>query len=228
MKDDHDTLKNDCWPGQRYGALSFDEGVAIWREQLPVGALPYRSFRWGRHVQIWLTENREYRSPNRMEDGPQKTILGAAQKTWLRESLLASDATHKFVISPGPIVGPDKRGKRDNHSNAAFAHEGKELRRLLSGLERTYVICGDRHWQYCSRDPETSLVELGCGPVNDEHKFGGAPKMDKRMHRYFSRHGGFLQIRVQGDEAFAEWFHVADGAASQKPSKILRLPLKQR
>jgi phosphodiesterase/alkaline phosphatase D-like protein len=46
-----------------------------------------------------------------MPDGPEKTILGDEQKIWLMQSLLESDATYKFVITPGPIVGPDKRGK---------------------------------------------------------------------------------------------------------------------
>jgi alkaline phosphatase D len=40
MKDDHDTLKNDCWPGQTYGDLKWDEGLAIFREQVPMGEKP--------------------------------------------------------------------------------------------------------------------------------------------------------------------------------------------
>ena len=26
LKDDHDTLKNDCWPGQTYGSVTFEQG----------------------------------------------------------------------------------------------------------------------------------------------------------------------------------------------------------
>ncbi len=79
MHDDHDVLKNDCWPGQVYGELTWDQGLSIWREQVPMGPLPYRSFRWGQHVEVWFPEGREYRSPNRMEDGPEKSILGEEQ-----------------------------------------------------------------------------------------------------------------------------------------------------
>lgn len=208
MKDDHDTLKNDCWPGQKYGDITFEDGLSIFREQVPMGEKTYRTFRWGKDVQIWMTENRDFRSPNKMKDGPEKTILGDEQKDWLMKTLKESDATHKFVICPGPIVGPDKKGKADNHSNKAFAREGQQLRDFLSKLENTYVICGDRHWQYCSQDPKTGLVELGCGAINDQHNFGGDPGENPDFHRYFSNKGGFLGITVAEGKAEASWFGV--------------------
>lgn len=206
MKDDHDTLKNDCWPGQTYGDLTWDEGLVLFREQVPMKEKTYRTFRWGKDVQIWMTENRDFRSPNYMPDGPEKTILGDAQKAWLKRTLLESDATYRFVISPGPIVGPDKPGKNDNHSNPGFSHEGQELRDFLSQLESTYVIVGDRHWQYCSEDPETGLVEMGCGPINDQHNYGGNTGYKEKWHRFFSEKGGFLGITVEDGKARAEWF----------------------
>lgn len=213
MKDDHDTLKNDCWPGQTYGDLTFQQGLEIFREQVTMGEKTYRTYRWGKDVQVWMTENRDFRSANNTPDGPEKTILGAEQKAWLKKSLRESDATHKFVISPGPLVGPDKRGKNDNHSNEGFQHEGQELRDFLSGLPNTYVICGDRHWQYLSKDPKTGLLELGCGPINDEHDYGGSPGNVPEFHEFFSKQGGFLAITVEDGQAKAEWFGTGDVAA---------------
>ncbi len=166
MKDDHDTLKNDCWPGQRYGDLTFEQGCEIFRQQVCMGDSTYRTIRWGRDVQIWLTENRDFRSSNRDPDGPDKTILGQPQKDWLLRTVTESDATFKFIISPGPIVGPDKRGKADNHSNAAFAHEGQQLRDFIATQPNTYIICGDRHWQYHSVHP-TGIEEFSCGALVD-------------------------------------------------------------
>ena len=220
MKDDHDTLKNDCWPGQKYGDLTFQQGLEIFREQIPMSKKTYRTYRWGKDVQIWMTENRDFRSPNRMPDGPEKTILGAEQKAWLKKSITESDATFKFVISPGPIVGPDKKGKADNHSNANFLNEGQELRDFLSKQKNTFVICGDRHWQYCSKDPKTGLLELGCGPINDEHKFGGNPGRKPELHRYFSGKGGFLGITVKGKTATAEWFTSNEIDSKTKQPKV--------
>jgi alkaline phosphatase D len=227
MKDDHDTLKDDCWPGQSYGDLTFDEGKAIFREQVPMGELTYRTYRWGKHLQIWLTENRDYRTPNREQDGPEKTILGAKQKTWLKDTITASEATFKIVISPDPIVGPDKLGKKDNHANKTFATEGAELRKYLSDVPNTYVICGDRHWQYCSKDVQTGLIEFGCGPINDMHDFGGNPGYDPEMHLYFDGGGGFLLMEVTAEELIARWYGVStpDKNAVPEVRKEMRFPV---
>lgn len=229
MKDDHDTLKNDCWPGQKYGDLTFDQGLSIFREQVTMGEKTYRTYRWGKDVQIWMTENRDFRSPNRMKDGPDKTILGAAQKEWLKKTISESDATFKFLITPGPIVGPDKRGKADNHSNANFSHEGQELRDFVAKQKNTYIICGDRHWQYCSKDPKTGILEFGCGPINDEHSFGGNSGNKPEFHRYFSGKGGFLGITVDGGQAKVQWFTSNKIDPKTKAPKIRHteiLPLK--
>jgi phosphodiesterase/alkaline phosphatase D-like protein len=71
----------------------------------------YRTIHWGKDVQIWMTEKLYFRSPNNMPDGPKKTILGKEQLAWLKRTMQESDATYKFLITPGPIVGPDKRGR---------------------------------------------------------------------------------------------------------------------
>ncbi len=218
MKDDHDTLVNDCFPGQKYGDLTFDQGLAIFREQVPMGEKTYRTIRWGKDVQIWMTENRDFRSKNGMKDGPEKTILGEEQKAWLKKSIMESDATHKFIITPGPIVGPDKKGKNDNHANIGFFTEGQELRDFIGKQKNTYVICGDRHWQYCSKDPKTGVLEMGCGPINDEHNYGGDPGKIPEFHRYFGAKGGFLGITVEDGKAKAEWFTTDDiDPATGKP-----------
>ena len=85
-----------------------------------MGEKTYRTYRWGKGVQVWLTESRDFRTPNTMKDGPEKTIWGKEQKEWLMKTLLASDADWKVLISPNPIVGPDRSNKADNHANAAF------------------------------------------------------------------------------------------------------------
>lgn len=223
MKDDHDTLKNDCWPGQTYGDLTFEQGLDIFREQVPMGELTYRTYRWGKDVQIWMTEHRDFRSSNPMPDGPDKTILGATQMAWLKHTLQASDARYKFVITPGPIVGPDKAGKKDNHSNDTFSHEGQALRDFLAALPDTFVICGDRHWQYLSQDPVTGLLEMGCGPINDQHSYGGNPGEVAAYHQYFSGKGGFLGITVENGAAKAQWFWTDSASNTPVPGHSVML-----
>lgn len=196
LKDDHDLLKNDCWPGQRYGELTWEQGITIFREQVPIGELPYRTVRWGKDLQIWLVEGREFRSPNSMLDSPEKTIWGKEQKEWFKKTVTESDATFRVLISPTPVVGPDRMGKGDNHANLAFAHEGRELRRFLSE-HQMIVITGDRHWQYVSVDPEMGLYEFGTGPSSDAHSGGWDAQDIRPEHRYLNLKGGFLHVAVK-------------------------------
>jgi alkaline phosphatase D len=202
-KDDHDTYDNDSWPVESTGKMrpfTFAQGLQVSREELPWGDKPYRTFRWGKRLQVWLTEGREWRSPNTVSDGPDKTIWGAEQKQWFKETVAASDADWKVLVSPTPLVGPDRGNKHDNHANDNFQSEGNELRDFLrdQGVERMFVICGDRHWQYHSVDPRTGVNEFSAGAASDEHA-GGSPGLDKEYHRFHRVKGGYLSIDVAAE-----------------------------
>jgi alkaline phosphatase D len=218
-KDDHDTLANDCWPTQNPKSmlpLTFADGLRLFREQVPMGEKTYRTFRWGKDLQIWLVEGRDFRSPNNTPDGPQKTIWGEEQKKWLKDTLLASDATWKVLISPTPLVGPDRaQGKNDNHANAAFQHEGDEMRRWFQKHlpDNFFIACGDRHWQYHSVHPEAGVHEFSCGPASDQHA-GGSPGLDLKYHRFHRVKGGFLSVsvrRTKDQSAVTFRFHDVHG-----------------
>ncbi len=204
IKDDHDTLKDDAWPGQAYGDLTWEQGLAIFREQVPMGDKTYRTIRWGRDLQIWLVEGRDFRSPNDQKDGPQKTIWGKEQKEWFFDTVKNSDATFRILVSPTPIVGPDRKNKRDNHANLAFAHEGDEIREFISKQKNMFVICGDRHWQYASEDPKTGVREFGCGSGSDIHAGGYKEEQRTSMHRYLNIKGGFLGVEIKRIEEKAQ------------------------
>ena len=212
IKDDHDTLKNDCWQGQRYGAVTFDEGVRLFNEeQFPSHSPRYKTVHWGKDLQIWLLEGRDFRSPNNMPDGPDKTILGKQQREWLLDTLDQSDAAFKLILSPTPIVGPDRENKHDNHANENFAYEGQLLRDELSKRDGVIAFCGDRHWQYASVDAETGLWEFGCGPGSEEHQLGWKKGDERPTHRFLRVAGGFLS----GDLTY-------EGATGTTPKLTLR------
>jgi len=201
LKDDHDLLRDDAYPtSPDYGALSFEDGLKIWRENAPVKDSPYRTYRWGKHVQIWLVEGREFRSPNPVADSSDKTIWGEKQKTWFQQTVEDSDATFKILFSPTPVVGPDRENKTDNHANKAFQHEGNWLRQYLSGQKNMFVVNGDRHWQYVSVDEGAGLIEFGSGPVSDSHAQGWDPEDKRPEHRFLRVKGGFLEIGVVATE----------------------------
>jgi alkaline phosphatase D len=203
IKDDHDTWMNDCWPSQKskfMGDFTFEQGLAIFPEQVPMSDKTYRTFRWGRDLQIWLVEGRDFRSPNTMPDGPDKTIWGKEQKAWFKRTVQESNATFRILCSPTPIVGPDRKNKHDNHSNLDFTHEGNEIREFISKQKNMYVICGDRHWQYVSVDAKTGVREYSCGPASDKHAGGWSNDMRYPEHKYLNVIGGFLAVIVDRSE----------------------------
>ena len=240
MKDDHDYRYDDAdpvnpylGPGGRpknYGAKgdidprlsgagyepSHELGVRIFREQLPVvdpndeKAVTYRTYRVNQLLQVWFVEGRDYRSPNDMMDGPEKSIWGSEQKEWLKRTLLESDATFKILFSPTPMVGPDSAGKRDNHVNPeGFRQEGEEFFRWLlqQGFlnKNFYIICGDRHWQYHSIHP-AGFEEFSTGALIDQNaarpiRPGDPGSSDpegkiRRPYQYNEPTGGFLILTV--------------------------------
>ena len=217
-KDDHDTWLNDCWPTMQTDYMhefTFAQGLEVFLEQVPMSPRTYRTFRWGKDLQIWLVEGRDFRSANDAPDGPDKTIWGTTQKQWFKRTVQESDATFRVLISPTPLVGPDRSKKNDNHANAGFQQEGRELRAFLGSQQNMVVICGDRHWQYMSVDPGTGTREYSCGPASDKHA-GGWKQNDyvAEYHRFLRVKGGFLSAAVERESSLPTLtlnFHGVDG-----------------
>jgi alkaline phosphatase D len=201
QKDDHDMLVDDVSPHKEpYGDLSFQDGLAIWYEQVPLDGKPFRTFRRGKDLQIWIVEGREFRSDNWEADGPEKSIWGKEQKSWFVETVRGSDATFKVLLSPTPVVGPDRsEGKNDNHANQAFGNEGRWLRNFL-GENGVFVVNGDRHWQYVSRDTLTGVLEFSQGPSSDSHAQGWKQEDRRPQHQFLRVNGGFLAVDVYRKE----------------------------
>lgn len=216
LKDDHDHRMNDSDQTGDYEP-SHALGVATFREQVPVvnpaepQAVTYRTHRMGRDLQLWFVEGRDYRSPNAMPDGPDKTIWGAEQKAWLQRTLKASDATFKILVSPTPLIGPDDGSKKDNHVNErGFRHEGEAFLAWLkeNGIPtgRFFIVNGDRHWKYHSQHA-TGYEEFGCGALNRENaRLGrepgdpGSSDPDAKVRQFYTDHppsGGFLRVALQ-------------------------------
>lgn len=197
MKDDHDILSDDAFPGMTYGTVSWERGLEIFdKEQFPSADTTYKTIRWGKDLQIWITEGRTFRTKNTVDDGPEKTIFGKEQKEWLFKTLKESDATFKVIINANPILGPDRVKKNDNYSNSGFKYEGDELREFLNQFDNVFLCNGDRHWQYVTHFEGTNLWEFSCGAGSDIHA-GGWPQEDVRPeHRFLRVKGGFLRGEV--------------------------------
>ena len=197
MKDDHDALKNDAWPDMNYGTVSWDRGLEIFdKEQFPTHDKFYKTIRWGKDLQIWITEGRNYRSHNDAPDGPGKSIYGEEQKKWLFKTLKESDATFKVVINANPILGPDRKNKNDNYANEGYQTEGDEIREYLNQFDNVYLCNGDRHWQYVTHFERTNLWEFSTGAGADMHAGGWSQDDVRPEHRFLRVKGGFLHGQV--------------------------------
>lgn len=229
IKDDHDTLKNDCWPGTRYGSVTFEQGLQIFNEeQFPSHPRRYKTIRWGRDVQVWILEGRDYRSSNNLPDGPDKTILGAEQKAWLFETLEESDAAFKLVFSPTPIVGPDRDNKSDNHANDNFIFEGNQIRERFSHIDNLIVLCGDRHWQYASVDQTAGIWEFGCGPGSEKHQLGWKPGDSRPNHKFLRVAGGFLSGTVSRGDDDAPQLRLRHRSVTGEPVSDFVFPVPKK
>ena len=180
-KDDHDYRKNDADPFIEF-PISHELGIKNFKEQLPVvdpdsDEKTYRTRRVSKDLQLWLVEGRDYRDANEKPDGPEKTLWGFEQISWLKSTLLESDATFKILISPTPMVGPDDAYKMDNHVNPkGFRYEGEAFFDWLveNGFldKNFYIVCGDRHWQYHATHPK-GIEEFSCGALVDNNSRAG-------------------------------------------------------
>jgi alkaline phosphatase D len=147
----------------------------------------YRQLRWGRLLELFVLDTRQYRSPNAAPDGPGKTMLGPAQRAWLLDRVTRSGATWKLVVSSVPLSVGTGRRVRDGWANTlnplvaegdhtGFEHELLEIvHALAAGRLRNVVwLTADVHFPAVVRlAPLPGLVmhELIAGPLHARHGF---------------------------------------------------------
>jgi alkaline phosphatase D len=143
----------------------------------------YRSLRWGKHLELFVLDNRQYRDANAATDSADrpKTMLGREQLTWLKESLDASDATWKVIVSSVPMsipTGFPASGGRDGWANfdqtTGFEEELLDILRFMeqNAIANTVWITTDVHFAEAFRyrpfpaNPGFVVHELATGPLN--------------------------------------------------------------
>jgi alkaline phosphatase D len=192
----------------------------------------YRRVRWGRDVEVFILDTRQYRSRNTEPDGPDKTMLGAAQRQWLLDGVAASDATWKLIVTSVPLgifTGNDSWTGANMFGyprpGAGFAWERDLVLRTLRerGVANVVFLAADVHYaQFLRHDIHGYPVhELIAGPLAARQGF---PRfLDRSLHsRSLGALGlvnNFGEILVDGDTLTA-WIRDASGAARVS----LRLP----
>jgi alkaline phosphatase D len=205
--DDHDVRNNFAGttePKTRVGRQAF---LDYW----PVAAGDdahrlHRSLRWGRLLEVFVLDTRQYRSDNAAPDGPAKTMLGAGQRQWLLDAVPASTAVWKLIVSSVPLAIPTGRPeRRDSWSNASifglvlesgtgFATERDAILRHFRDRDvknLVFVAADVHHAEIIRHQParDWTFHELIAGPLSAAP---GRPRpLDERLrpHSLFAQGG---------------------------------------
>lgn len=145
----------------------------------------YRAVRWGRLVELFILDTRQYRSPPFDRDTAQKTMLGAAQKEWLKRGLLASTATFKIIGTTVPLKfhGVD--------SWEGYTTERDEILEFITrnGIPGVVMLSGDVHYAAVLRHRE-GFVEAIAGPlaqlINRRRPAAGEPEAEFTFNTSFT------------------------------------------
>ena len=143
----------------------------------------YRNFRWGKHLEIFILDTRQYRDANLESDDPDrpKTMLGREQVAWLKQKLSESNTTWKIIVSSVPVsipTGFPPENGRDGWANfdqkTGFENELIDILDFMRGLAKRNVvfITTDVHFAEVFRytpfasDSEFKIHEFVSGPLN--------------------------------------------------------------
>jgi alkaline phosphatase D len=145
----------------------------------------YRSFNWGKDLELFLLDAHSYRSRSELIDTPEnnKTLLGKAQFQWLEQSLLNSTATWKVISTDVPFtipscftnqLGCDSWATNSSAFKKTFVRERNDLLKFLddNNIKNVIFITTDVHFPaniIVDQDPNNDgdriiLYEIVCGP----------------------------------------------------------------
>ena len=169
----------------------------------------YRSFTWGKGVEVFLLDCRQYRDPET------KTMIGLEQKQWLLHQLAASSATFKFIVSSVPFSDPrdDKWGE--------YPVERDDILKNIQEKKIPGVIflAGDVHHAAVSHMPhDPTIREFIFGPLAAPMNY----KVSSRDSRFEffqddSKNYGKVTVHLEGPKPSVrvEWFDSTNALLHQ-------------
>lgn len=181
--DDHEVRNNFAGP--------FDDRMPVGRQALreywPIASPAddpnrlYRTVRYGADLELFILDNRQYRSRNADQDGPTKTMLGPAQLKWLLDGLSTSTATWKVIATSVPLSIPKSGGESvpgndgwaGGPDGTGFERERQVIVDAILGqkMKNVVFIAGDMHYVQANaydpnRDGIIDFHEFLAGPLS--------------------------------------------------------------
>jgi alkaline phosphatase D len=185
--DDHEVDDN-FLPGDALAPIGWRAFLDYWPVRCPASEPKriYRSFRWGRAVELFILDTRQYRD---LERG---TMLGEAQKSWLFDRIARSTATFKFIATSVTMTG----GGSDRWDG--FPKERAQILHYINEqkIRGVYFLSADMHYAAIARIPKSGgLKDITAGPL-------GAPLnritngTARRFEYYLAENFNFAKITV--------------------------------
>ena len=183
------------WDDHDYGPDNSDRTFRLRKEALeihrdywgnpPMGTVEtpgaFTRFEWG-DVEFFLLDGRFHRAPNQLPPGPGKHLFGADQMRWLKESLLSSKATFKFVASGSQMINPYVHSPRWQELWTLYPEERDAFLDFLAKhrLGGVVFLSGDRHYTELLRLERAGsypLYELTSSPLT-----AGTSSAERDLH----------------------------------------------
>jgi alkaline phosphatase D len=140
------------WPAFRYGSVEAK------------GAFSHFSYS---DADFFLMDNRYHRAPNAWDKADtSKAYWGTEQLTWLKDKLLNSRATFKFIVNGNQIVNT----MTDTECLHAYPAERNALYDFirLHKIGGVLILSGDRHFTEVLKDENATtypLYDITCSPL---------------------------------------------------------------
>ena len=215
--DDHEVRNDFSGPSEPLMPLGRQAFLDYWPIVAPTSEPTrlYRKLRWGRLLEVFILDTRQYRSANSELDGPGKTMLGSEQRRWLIDEVSASAAVWKVIVTSVSLSVSTGRTHRDSWSNASvwgvpeenstgFAMERDTILTTFRqrGIRNLIFLTADVHHAELIRHhptPQFSFHEFIAGPLAASH---GRPRpLDAALNprSLFARGGlnNFGEIRIE-------------------------------
>ncbi|MCI2422327.1 alkaline phosphatase D family protein [Saccharopolyspora sp. K220] len=153
-------------------------GRQAFHDYWPISSGPeriYRSIRWGKELEVFVVDGRQYASPLDAPDGPNKILFGAEQRKWLVDSMRSSNATWKVIVTSSPISIIRSTPPVDDY--VAYEHEFGLLMDDFQKIKAKNVvwITADVHWAQAIEYPRYGMWEfVGC-PIGSSQRTKSEP-----------------------------------------------------
>lgn len=172
--DDHEVENN--WDPEKENKTKVTAARAAFFEHLPTRSpngeqVIWRSMRWGRTVEVFVLDTRSERKPSTIfSQNP--IYISEAQMSWLKTSLLDSDAVFKIIVNSVPITEMPALFLTTWDRWAGYAAQRQELlSHILDDVDGTVVfLSGDFHFPATTHvgkpgSAENVLREILMGPT---------------------------------------------------------------